>query len=83
MDWLQANPAPALLIADAAMPVLSGPELLKRLRTDRRFAHLLVLICSGDPKDAVKAAALGGGHISKPFDLDALVALVKWICGVP
>ncbi len=74
---LDAGRAPALVLADVRMPGLDGLALLDRLKA--KLPQLPVIVMSAHTDIASTAGAFrGGAHefLSKPFDLDAAVALV-------
>ena len=78
LDALQREPAPALVVTDVRMPGDSGLQLLDKLKA----AHpaLPVVVMSAHTDVASTAGAFrGGAHefLSKPFDLDEAVALVR------
>lgn len=64
---------PRLVVVDHYMPVLDGPEFFRLVRSDPRFAEILLALCSGgdDPSD-LRAATEAGAQIvlPKPLDLD-------------
>ncbi|MDA8168857.1 MAG: sigma-54 dependent transcriptional regulator [Nitrospiraceae bacterium] len=71
-----------LLIADIRMPGLNGLDLLARVK--RRFPETDVIIITGfasvdTAKEAIKRGAFD--YITKPFDLDELIAKVRKIRG--
>ena len=69
---------PDLLLMDLWMPVLSGDQLLKTIRSTKDIEALPVIILSAsvDGNDiAHKAGA--DNFISKPFELDHLANVVK------
>ena len=73
-----SHPGPIhLLITDVVMPRVSGPELARRLRTDR--PTLRVLCMSGYPESADRPAAEAAwnGWLQKPFDPAGLIAKVR------
>ena len=63
-----------LLVTDVRMPGVSGPELARRLRSDR--PGLRVLFVSGGP-DADAERTAGGRFLFKPFTSDALTRAVR------
>jgi two-component system nitrogen regulation response regulator GlnG len=78
LDTLQRERAPALVVTDVRMPGDSGLQLLDKLKA----AHpdLPVIVMSAHTDVASTAGAFrGGAHefLSKPFDLDEAVALVR------
>jgi len=77
-DMLEKRSAPALVVTDVRMPGDSGLQLLDKLKA----AHpdLPVIVMSAHTDVASTAGAFrGGAHefLSKPFDLDEAVALVR------
>ena len=81
---LAARHRPALVLMDMRLPDMSGVEALNHLRTDERTAGIPVL--------AVTAQAMKGdrerfidagfeGYLSKPVDIDELLASVERHCG--
>ena len=74
---------PALVLMDIRLPDMDGVEALRRLRTGQRTRSTPVL--------AVTAQAMQGdgerfqeagfdGYLSKPVDIDELIAAVEWHC---
>jgi two-component system response regulator FixJ len=78
-EFLRATPADIFcLVLDLHMPGTSGLELLKRLRA--RGVTVPIVVISGrlDPAlDAEVRAAGASAMLSKPFDDQALLALIK------
>ncbi|HZJ56448.1 MAG TPA: response regulator [Myxococcaceae bacterium] len=72
----QTAPCPILL--DWRMPVLDGPEFLARLRELPRGKEFPVILSTADR--SATGAEVGdqvAGVLSKPFDLDSLLAVLK------
>ena len=78
-----AGEHPALILMDVRLPDMDGVEALRRLRLDPRTADIPVL--------AVTAQAMKGdrerfteagfdGYLSKPVDVDELLATVARFC---
>ena len=68
---------PDLIVLDVVMPVMSGLETLKELRT---FSKVPVIILSAKGADIDKIKGLGLGaddYLPKPFNPDELVARIK------
>lgn len=81
---LAAEHRPAVVLMDVRLPDMDGMEALRRLKMDERTASIPVL--------AVTAQAMKGdrerfteagfdGYLSKPVDLDELLAVVQIYCG--
>lgn len=71
---------PDLVITDVMMPQVDGYQFLKQLRDDPRFKSLPVvfLTARGMTTDRILGYQAGvDAYLSKPFDPDELVALVK------
>ena len=77
---LATEHGPALVFMDIRLPDMDGLEALSRLRLDKRTASIPVL--------AVTAQAMNGdrerfteagfdGYLSKPIDVDELIAIVE------
>ena len=74
---------PDLVLADLMMPVMDGLELLKATRADRQLAQVPVVLMSA-LKPRVSQQEYGWtAFLQKPFDLDALLALVKQPASTP
>jgi CheY-like chemotaxis protein len=65
--------APDLIVTDVMMPVMTGVELIRRLREDPATAHIPILAASGDTLLAGAADAV----LPKPYDLHDLLAVVE------
>lgn len=71
-----------LVVLDAMMPVLSGPEVLRVLRGAPRTDALPVVMLTSRKAQTEVAAALRSGandYLTKPFIPDELVARVRAI----
>jgi DNA-binding response OmpR family regulator len=71
------------LVLDLHLPGISGLELLVVLDADPAWTHPPVVLVTSDPGGAGVRAALGAGTVAalvpKPFDVDALVAVVAGV----
>ena len=73
-----------LVITDWLMTPMSGPELIKRIRADRRFSSVrTILLTALHDKD--DAAWLDGAdaYITKPFEPRDLVEKVEYLLSTP
>ncbi|REC42771.1 response regulator [Chryseobacterium piscium] len=66
-----SNINPDLLLMDLWMPVLSGDQLLKTIRTTSELKNLPVIILSASVDGKEIASSAGADmFIAKPFDMD-------------
>jgi len=73
--WLQQGFIPDLIILDMIMPRLHGISFLHNLRSSGLFAHIPVLVLSGNDGEEfmLKSKDLGiTGYITKPFNPEVL-----------
>ncbi len=68
---------PDLVVTDLMMPVMSGRELIERLRADAKTAVIPILVLSSNPDAEVTAA---DGFLRKPFEIDALLDTARLLC---
>ncbi len=78
-EFLRSDPDNAdCVIADVNMPVMSGVELLVRIR--ERGNKVPFIFITGFPDEAVSKRALGAGAhclLTKPFEKSSLVAQLE------
>jgi CheY-like chemotaxis protein len=80
---LAAENAPALVLMDMQLPDIDGTEALQRLRSDERTAGIPVLALTAQAMrgDRERFLAAGfDGYLSKPVDVDELIATVRRYC---
>jgi CheY-like chemotaxis protein len=66
---------PDLITLDLQMPGEWGPRFYRKLRKEKRFKDIPVIVISGiDGDHAIKDAV---AYVSKPFDPEKLVGIVK------
>ncbi len=76
---LGGHPPPSVILLDLAMPVMDGWTFRREQRLDPRIASIPTIVLSASlgvdsgALDSLGAAAM----LSKPFDLDRLVAAVE------
>ncbi len=73
-----ADIRPDLVLMDLWMPVVTGDEVLRHMREDKKLTAIPVLIMSA-AQDGRKIAMEAGanGYISKPFDVSNLIQKVN------
>lgn len=70
----------SLVLLDGQMPVLSGREVLQRLRANAETATLPVIMVTADVSVTDRLSGLAAGaddYLTKPFSLDEMVARVR------
>lgn len=77
---LRSSPPVTLIILDLKMPIMNGAEFREAQLADAALRDIPVLVLSGDAGVAEAAAALrAAGYLTKPPDLDDLLAAVAAI----
>jgi DNA-binding response OmpR family regulator len=72
------NNSPDLLLLDLWMPVLSGDQVLKTLRTSPEYENLPVIVLSASVDGSSIANGAGAtDFVPKPFDMDDLIIKIK------
>ena len=74
---------PDLVLMDIQLPDIDGVEALGRLRADERTAGIPVLALTAQAMDGDRTRFLAAGfdgYVSKPVDINDLVATVKQHC---
>jgi CheY-like chemotaxis protein len=71
---------PCVIILDERMPFMSGLEFLRHRETDPRLSDIPVIFTTGDPQAFREFSARGAVAFRKPFDLDALLGIVREHC---
>lgn len=84
----ESNPPVGIIVSDWNMPNCTGLELLKRVRGDKRYAHLpfLLVTAEAEQHQIVQAITAGvNGYIVKPFTpvtlKEKLVAVYNSVTG--
>jgi CheY-like chemotaxis protein len=77
---LEANPNIQIALVDIMMPDMDGYETMRRIRANPSIAHIpLVAVTAkamkGDRQKCLDAGA--SDYISKPVDIDMLLALMR------
>jgi DNA-binding response OmpR family regulator len=77
---------PAVVTLDIMMPRLDGWDAAARLRSDPATSHVRVVLLSARAQEAdlKRGSRLGGDfYLTKPFDPDELVAVVRRLAETP
>jgi DNA-binding response OmpR family regulator len=77
VEQARAEP-PALILMDLMMPVMSGVEAARQLKTDPDTATVpIIAMSAGFILRGSVDELMADSIISKPFDLDALIANIR------
>lgn len=71
---------PALIISDIMMPRMNGIDLCKRIKSCLPTSHIPVILLTAKGSDRSRAEGYEVGadaYISKPFDMDVLLARIR------
>lgn len=83
IEKLAASPTIDLILMDIMMPEMDGYEAMKRIRKDEQFATIpiIALTAKAMKNDRQKCIDAGASdYISKPVDMDKLLALMRvWL----
>jgi CheY-like chemotaxis protein len=83
LDLLETEPEVDLVLMDIMMPEMDGLTAMAEIRRNPRFAHLpiIALTAKAMANDRVRCLEAGADdYISKPIDVDKLVALCRvWL----
>lgn len=81
LEIIRTMPRPCLVLLDLLMPIMTGEEFLKELKSEDALATIPVAIVSGaadKPKEVHYTA-----FIKKPVNFDGLMKFVWKYCGKP
>lgn len=79
-------PVPDLIILDVVLPDADGFDILLRLRQHPALKNVPVIMLTGKAtREAVLKGLAGGadGYVTKPFEADALMHVVRTVLGLP
>lgn len=82
LDLLHSNPDTDLIVLDINMPVMTGLEFLERLKSDRIYSDLPVIIVTTEDKEKETLRGLQSGargYVKKPFHPTSLHSLIEQI----
>ena len=69
---------PQLMLLDVMLPDLDGFEVIRRMAGDQPRVPVIFLTARGDLDDKLRGFTLGGDdYVTKPFNLDELVARIR------
>ena len=71
---------PHLIVSDIMMPDIDGISLMKRIKSDRRTAHIPMILLSAKntPEEQTEGISAGAeAYIVKPFNVEYLLSVVE------
>jgi len=69
---------PDVLLIDLWMPGMSGDQVVRQLRKNESLSHIPIIVISASKEGKEIAYAAGADDfLEKPYDIDALVAIVE------
>ncbi|MEY8248235.1 MAG: response regulator [Bermanella sp.] len=77
LDTLAQSECPDLILMDIMMPVMDGYEAIQKIRENKQWQSLPIIVLTASKMPASKTLCLELGasdYINKPFDTDLLVA---------
>lgn len=85
LPLIEAEP-PTLVISDIDMPEMDGCELCRRIKDDKRFADIPVILITAltDPAEAIRGLQCGAsGFLTKPYEEGHLLARIQFLLANP
>lgn len=76
LAWLAREAPPDVLIADLVMPIVSGGELIDRVRADPRLAAVRSVLMTAAMPTSHAPLPRADATLPKPFELEALLDVV-------
>lgn len=73
---------PDIVVTDIVMPEMDGYELCRRIRADRRFKDLPVILVTtlSEPTDVIKGLEAGATNfITKPYDEKYIISRIEYL----
>jgi two-component system OmpR family response regulator len=83
---LGQRPIPDLVLLDLALPDADGFDILARIRRHRHLHEVPVIMLTGTTtrEAVIRGMRLGAdGYVTKPFDAEALMRVVRTVLGLP
>jgi CheY-like chemotaxis protein len=69
---------PDLVVTDLMMPVMTGRELIERLRADPQTEEIPIVVLSANPRTTIDDV---DAMLGKPFDPDKLLETARYLSG--
>lgn len=84
LEQLNIIAHPCLILLDLMMPIMSGWEMLKVMKSTDALVPIPIVLVSAAGEDRLRSVkAETQGYIKKPIHLDTLLSWVEKYCGKP
>lgn len=85
LDMIAPDPLPDIVMTDLMMPVMTGVELIRRLRSNPRTADIRIVVVSSNADAAASLQSRGqvNAIVSKPFAAGRLADGVRAVLSNP
>jgi CheY-like chemotaxis protein len=80
LDYLKGGGEASVIVLDMTMPVMNGWAFRKEQQDDPQIATIPTIILSGLENRPVEGA-VPAAILQKPVDIDALVTVIRSLCG--
>ncbi len=83
---LQTDPDFTAAILDVVMPHISGPELVRYMKTEKRLMHIPVMMMTAEQDPKLSSDSLAAGAVvflPKPFTTAQLQIMLQMLIGKP
>jgi two-component system chemotaxis response regulator CheY len=80
LDALGGEQSPKVALVDWNMPEMDGLEFVKRVRKDKRFANMAIVMVTTEIEPEQMARALASGadeYLMKPFQREGLIEKLR------
>lgn len=83
LDVLSRENDFSLVLLDINMPVMNGLQFMEKIKTEKLYRHIPIIVVSteGKEEDTLRALQFGAaGYVVKPFKSHMLYELIEKIC---
>jgi len=77
LSHLSTQSTPQLILLDLHLPLGSGLDVLRRIRTEEKLKEIRVVVISADSNRLQEAASLADVTLLKPIELDQLLEIAS------
>jgi CheY-like chemotaxis protein len=69
---------PDILLVDLRMPILTGDDVIKKVKSNPATSNIPVILISASPEATTVAEQIGAdGFLAKPFHLQELIGTIE------